>query len=182
MCDYSVHAVATRPAEVAETLVSTKFKSTTTRGFASPGNPQVAVCLRPGTELAFENDVQAGGFLFRKKIGDRLARFRQVALDQPSRHHDALEFSMVQSFWSPISQLDNGPRCCNCLQAQWMKRLRRPDPRLDMRLLISDGLFAMPTYLAPHGLARLGSKAGGCWANRPTLKIRECCLSGNDGR
>ena len=93
MCDYSLHAVATRPAEVAETLVSTKFKSTTTRGFASPGNPQVAVCLRPGTELAFENDVQTGGFLFRKKIGDRLARFRQIALDQPSRHHDALEFS-----------------------------------------------------------------------------------------
>jgi hypothetical protein len=93
MCDYSLHAVATRPAEVAETLVSTKFKSTTTRGFASPGNPQVAVCLRPGTELAFENDVQTGGFLFRKKIGDRLARFRQIAFDQPSRHHDALEFS-----------------------------------------------------------------------------------------
>ena len=93
MCDYSLHAVATRSAEVAETLVSTKFKSTTTRGFASPDNPQVAVCLRPGTELAFENDVQTGGFLFRKKIGDRLARFRQIVLDQPSRHHDALEFS-----------------------------------------------------------------------------------------
>jgi hypothetical protein len=93
MCDYSLHAVATRPAEVAETLVSTKFKSTTTRGFASPANPQVAVCLRPGTELAFENDVQTGGFLFRKKISDRLARFRQIALDQPSRHHDALKFS-----------------------------------------------------------------------------------------
>ncbi len=93
MCDYSLHAVATRPAEAAETLVSTKFKSTTTRGFASPGNPQVAVCLRPGTELAFEKDVQTGSFLFRKKIGDRLARFRQIALDQPSRQHDALEFS-----------------------------------------------------------------------------------------
>jgi hypothetical protein len=53
----------------------------------------VAVCRRPGTELAFENDVQTGGFLFRKKIGDRLARFRQIAFDQPSRHHDALEFS-----------------------------------------------------------------------------------------
>ena len=29
----------------------------------------------------------------RKKIGDRLAWFRQIGLDQPSRHHDALEFS-----------------------------------------------------------------------------------------
>jgi hypothetical protein len=93
MCDYSLHAVATRPAEVAETLVSTKFHHTTTRGFASPDNPQVAVCLRPGTEIAFDNDVQADGMMFRKNIGDRLARFRQIDLDKPARHHDALEFS-----------------------------------------------------------------------------------------
>jgi hypothetical protein len=93
MCDYSLHAVATRPAEVAETLVSTKFQTTTTRGFASPNNQQVAVCLRPGTELAFENDVQAEGLLFRKRIGDRLARFRQINLNKSSHHHDALEFS-----------------------------------------------------------------------------------------
>jgi len=39
MCDYSLHAVASRPAEVAETLVSTKFRSTTTRRFASPDKP-----------------------------------------------------------------------------------------------------------------------------------------------
>jgi hypothetical protein len=38
MCDYSLHAVATRPAEVAETLVSTNF-STGTHGFASPDDP-----------------------------------------------------------------------------------------------------------------------------------------------
>ncbi len=93
MCDYSLHAVATRPAEVAETLVSTKFQCTTTRGFASPDEPQVAVCLRPGTELAFEKDAQAEGMLFRKKIGDRLARFRQIDLHKPAQHHDALEFS-----------------------------------------------------------------------------------------
>jgi hypothetical protein len=92
MCDYSLHAVATRPAEVAETLVSTKFASGT-RGFASPDNPQVAVCLRPGTEIAFEIDVQTGGMMFRKKIGARLARFRQIDLNKPAQHHDALEFS-----------------------------------------------------------------------------------------
>jgi hypothetical protein len=34
MCDYSLHAVASRPAEVAEILVSTKFQTTTTRDFA----------------------------------------------------------------------------------------------------------------------------------------------------
>ena len=77
MCDYSLHAVATRPAEVAETLVSTNF-STGTHGFASPDDPQVAVCLRPGTEIAFEKDAQTGGMVLRKNIGDRLARFRQI--------------------------------------------------------------------------------------------------------
>ena len=93
MCDYSLHAVATRPAEVAETLVSTNF-FTGTHGFASPDDPKVAVCLRPGTEIAFENDVQTDGMMFRKKnIRDRLARFRQIDLNKPYRHHDALEFS-----------------------------------------------------------------------------------------
>ncbi|HVI79763.1 MAG TPA: hypothetical protein VM715_16655, partial [Candidatus Acidoferrum sp.] len=81
MCDYSLHAVASRPAEVAETLVSTKFRSTATRGFTSPDNPAVAVCLRPGTELAFEADVRSVGFLFRRNVRARLARFRQIGLD-----------------------------------------------------------------------------------------------------
>jgi hypothetical protein len=93
MCDYSLHALETRPAEVAETLVSTKFRFSTTRGFASPTNPQVAVCLRPGTEIAFEKDARTGGIVFRKNIGDRLARFRQIDTEKSLQHHDALEFS-----------------------------------------------------------------------------------------
>jgi hypothetical protein len=93
MCDYSLHAVASRPAEVAETLVSTKFRSTTTRGFANAADPTVAVCLRPGTELAFEADVRTEGFIFRRNVRARLARFRQIGLDYAAQHHDALEFS-----------------------------------------------------------------------------------------
>jgi hypothetical protein len=93
MCDYSLHAVATRPAEVAETLVSTRFHISFTRGFASPDNPQVAVCLRPGTEIAFEKDAQTDGMMLRKNVGDQLARFRQIDTEDPHRHHDALEFS-----------------------------------------------------------------------------------------
>jgi hypothetical protein len=92
MCDYSLHAVATRPAEVAETLVSTNF-STGTHGFASPDDPQVAVCLRPGTEIAFEKDAQTAGMMSQQTIGDRLARFRQINTDRAHQHHDALEFS-----------------------------------------------------------------------------------------
>jgi hypothetical protein len=93
MCDYSLHAVATRPAEVAETLVSTKFRGSVTRGFASPNDQQVAVCLRPGTEIAFEKDAQTEGMMFRKNVGDRMARFRQIDTEKSHRHHDALEFS-----------------------------------------------------------------------------------------
>jgi hypothetical protein len=31
--------------------------------------------------------------MFRKNIGDRLARFRRINLNKPAQHHDALEFS-----------------------------------------------------------------------------------------
>ncbi|MFL6815563.1 MAG: hypothetical protein ACJ8EK_16160 [Bradyrhizobium sp.] len=31
--------------------------------------------------------------VFRKKVGDRLARFRRIRADEPHQHHDALEFS-----------------------------------------------------------------------------------------
>ena len=55
----------------------------------------MAVCLLPGTELAFEKEVQcdAGfGFHSRRQIGHKLAQFRQVNKGQSSVHHDALEF------------------------------------------------------------------------------------------
>jgi hypothetical protein len=93
MCDYSLHAFATRPAEVGETLVSTKFRASITRGFASLSDPQVAVCLRPGTEIAFEKDAQTERMMFRKNVGDRMARFRQIDTEKSHVHHDALEFS-----------------------------------------------------------------------------------------
>ena len=96
MCDYSLHHVASRPAKVGDKLIATKFVNTPTGGFAAVDNPNVAVCLRPGTELAFEHDVEcepALGILPGRKIGQRLARFRQVNVEQPCVHHDALEFS-----------------------------------------------------------------------------------------
>ena len=92
MCDYSLHCVASRAAEAGEVLTVTKFYGTSTRGFASPSDPTVAVCLRPGTEVAFEDEACREGALFRRKMGDRVARFRQVELDNPTVHHDALEF------------------------------------------------------------------------------------------
>ncbi len=58
MCDYSLDFVASRPAKVGDKLVSTQFSGAITRGFAAVGEPGVVVCLLPGTELAFENEVE----------------------------------------------------------------------------------------------------------------------------
>jgi hypothetical protein len=58
MCDYSLQYVASRPAKVGDKLVSTKFSNSITGGFAPAGEPNVAVCLLPSTEVAFENEVE----------------------------------------------------------------------------------------------------------------------------
>jgi hypothetical protein len=97
MCDYSLHLVANRPAKIEDKLVATKFNNSITRGFAAVGQPNVAVCLLPGTEIAFDENVECEptfgiGILSNKKIGQRLARFRQVNMDNSVAHHDALEF------------------------------------------------------------------------------------------
>jgi hypothetical protein len=65
MCDYSLHAIASRPARVGETLISTHFRGSATLGFASPAEKNVAVCLLPGTELAFETNVRYRGRWFK---------------------------------------------------------------------------------------------------------------------
>lgn len=95
MCDYSLHLVKNRPANIADRLVTTSFSNSITRGFAAVGEPDVAVCLRPGTEIAFDDDVEFHDALRavpRRTVGQRVARFRQVNMDDQHAHHDALEF------------------------------------------------------------------------------------------
>jgi hypothetical protein len=67
-----------------------------TRGFTEVGEPAVAICLLPGTEIAFDREVKAEPnfpLMPKHRIGERVTRFRQVALDNPTAHHDALEFA-----------------------------------------------------------------------------------------
>ena len=93
MCDYSLEHLASRPARVGDTLVTTRFRQSLTGGFCAIGEPNVAVCLKPGTELAFEREIEApSGFWMRpKKLGANVARFRQVNEGCRTMHHDALE-------------------------------------------------------------------------------------------
>jgi|GEM_PF-1945450 len=95
MCDYSLHLVASRAAKVGDELVTTKFRNSITRGFAAIGEPNLAVCLLPGTEVAFEKEVsfdRVVGIFPRRKLAEKVARFRQINEGQFCAHHDALEF------------------------------------------------------------------------------------------
>jgi hypothetical protein len=92
--------VASRPAKVGDKLVSTQFRNSITRGFAPVGESEIAVCLLPGTEIAFEKDVEYEPrfHLFRQieLIVGRVAQFRRVNPSERHSHHDALEFPSGQ--------------------------------------------------------------------------------------
>ena len=99
MCDYSLQKVSSRPAKVDDRLVTKDF-GTGTRGFACHRDPGTAVCLMPGTELAFEQPVREHEYLLslRRLLGKpahqryQTAIFRQINRNYSNTHHDALEF------------------------------------------------------------------------------------------
>src|SRR5262249_56201938 len=80
MCEYSLDLVASRPAKVGDKLVTTKFQDSMTRGFAAIEVPNVAVCLLPGTEMAFEKEVkyERSFALFPSMKFGKVAQFRQI--------------------------------------------------------------------------------------------------------
>jgi hypothetical protein len=94
MCDYSLHHVKSRPAKVGDKLTTHDF-NTGTRGFVAPEDANTAVCVLPGTELAFARAVSCRPRGFSWKAGiinHTTAIFRQVNKDNPLTHHDALDF------------------------------------------------------------------------------------------
>ncbi|HEY7243157.1 MAG TPA: hypothetical protein VH678_04645 [Xanthobacteraceae bacterium] len=95
MCDYSLQTVRSRPAKADDKLTTHHFNTCTT-GFAAPEAIDTAVCVLPGTELAFATAVRCrprGFFAWKPRvIHHTTAIFRQVNRDDPRTHHDALEF------------------------------------------------------------------------------------------
>ena len=131
MCDYSLHTVTSRPAKVGDKLVTTKFNNSVTRGFAAINEPTVAVCLLPGTEVAFETEVDCEHvfrvFRSQKLISGKVARFRQINLEEPNVHHDALEFPdgqvvlltrLCEGQRATVLQLPASPRVTNEVEQQ----------------------------------------------------------------
>ena len=64
-----------------------------TRGFSAPENKYVAVCLLPGTELSFANEVKRIRLWpwNTGAIKHKTAIFREINQGIPRAHHDALE-------------------------------------------------------------------------------------------
>ena len=92
MCDFSLHAVKSRPAKVGDKLTTRDF-GTGTRGFSAPEDKKVAVCLMPGTELSFAEEVRRTAvWPWTARIDHKTAIFRQINTCKRAVHHDALEF------------------------------------------------------------------------------------------
>ena len=95
MCDYSLHSIKSRPAKVGDKLTTRDF-GTGTVGFAASEDATVAVCVLPGTELAFAREVKrlpARLWAWHDQvIKHTTAIFRQINKEKMAAHHDALEF------------------------------------------------------------------------------------------
>jgi hypothetical protein len=103
MCDYSLQTIASRPAVVGDKLTTSAFEGTFSKGFAAIGEAETAVCVLPGTELAFDRPIESyklfsaldfietyRGNNIRTSVHS-VARFCQINKDNPNTHHDALE-------------------------------------------------------------------------------------------
>jgi hypothetical protein len=94
MCDYSLQSVQSRQAKLGDRLTTRQFNAHT-RGFSASEDARVAVCVLPGTELSFANEVRSGGWWpWSAKVitQHKTAIFRQINQNNPGTHHDALEF------------------------------------------------------------------------------------------
>ena len=142
MCDFSLQHAKSRPAQVADKLVTHDFGRGTI-GFTAPGEfgsklvtdetpIAVAVCVLPGTEIAFEEQpiLRSGWFTTEKTIDSKVARFRQVDKETAMTHHDALEFAdgqiikltlLVPGQKATVLQLPAAPK--TEAEAQEQKRL-----------------------------------------------------------
>ena len=90
MCDYSLTSVKSRAAQLEDKLITTNFGTGTT-GFADVSDDSTAICVLPGTEIAFEEEVQAIGQ--SGKSAHKTAVFQQFNKEVYHTHHDGLEFA-----------------------------------------------------------------------------------------
>jgi hypothetical protein len=97
MCDYSLENFKSEPAKVGDKLIVRHFGTGTTGfGYAKEWGwltSLTAVCLRPGTEVAFDDAITWNPYAEIPRSGDagNLAIFREIDSDKRFTHRDALE-------------------------------------------------------------------------------------------
>ena len=128
MCDYSLESVQSRPAKVGDRLTTRLFR-TSTRGFCAPENKYVAVCLLPGTELSFANEVRRIRLWpwNTGTIKHKTAIFGQINQGIPRAHHDALEFPDGQIVLLTLLQEGTASHCASSCQRH-LSGLKRRSP------------------------------------------------------
>ena len=98
----------------------------------------MAVCLLPGTEVAFKKEVQYQRFFIlfpnmkRGNFGKKVAQFRQINVGKPRVHHDALEFPdgetvlltrLCEGQHATVLQLPASPRPVKAAEGQPLRQL-----------------------------------------------------------
>jgi len=91
LCDFSISASISRAAKVGDKLVTRSWPAGTT-GFCDVNDHECAVCLTPGTEIAFDKDVVTT-YYYAETTFPKVAIFRQKDKHEPRTHHDYLEFA-----------------------------------------------------------------------------------------
>ena len=126
MCDYSLHSIKSRPAEVGDKLTTRNF-GTGTRGFSASEDASVVVCVRPGTELSFAEEVTLSATGLLGLINHKTAIFRQINKEKIAAHHDALEFPdgrivlltfLLEGQQATVLQLPAEPKTASEAEAQ----------------------------------------------------------------
>ena len=132
----SLHAVRSRPAKVGDKLTTHMF-NLGTGGFCAPEDMGMAVCLLPGTELSFANEVRQWSKWLRPwnetVISYRTAIFRQINKDKRATHHDALSSRTANRSLRPgrrpqptvlqlprsLQKAQEGPAANRAVQLDW---------------------------------------------------------------
>ena len=144
-----------------------------TGGFCAPEDMGMAVCLLPGTELSFANEVRQWSKWLRPwnatVISYRTAIFRQINKDKRATHHDALEFpngeivlltTLVEGQQATVLQLPAAPKSHKrrlWLPTPWIWLTRSVNPRSNKKVptkyFVGTSRFFRPTerrYLEPR--------------------------------
>jgi hypothetical protein len=132
---YARHNISA--AKAGETLICTAFRGNCTRGFANAEAKGVAVCLLPGTELVFEQNVRHRG----RAADEETNTARHAPRDQ----HSVLvaRKPSLRTGWLPDRHAAWEENHCAC------QILQGPDGRLqpscDWRMEVTDE-FASPLF------------------------------------